>query len=91
MKDVFWGDVRGISALRGLLLVGRDEEVLGEMIRSGERKSSQCNVDWIGPGCVVETCSCQIKRWSVVGPHPTNQSAPPAVPFNYSKFNLTVS
>jgi hypothetical protein len=39
-------DVRGIGALRGLLLVGRDEEVLGEMVRSGERKSTRCNLDW---------------------------------------------
>jgi hypothetical protein len=32
-----------------------------------------------------------ILKLSVVGPHPTNQSALPVVPFNYSKFKLTVS
>ena len=32
-----------------------------------------------------------ILKLSVVGPHPTNQSAPSVVPFNYSKLNLTVS
>jgi ubiquitin-protein ligase E3 C len=59
MRDIFWEDVRGIRALRCMILVGRDEEVLGgwsaEMVRGGERKSTRCILDWIVADSVVET------------------------------------
>jgi ubiquitin-protein ligase E3 C len=42
MKNVFEGDVLGITGLRCLVLIGRDEEVLGRwssaMVASGERE-----------------------------------------------------
>ena len=58
MKDVFLGDVRSISAMRCMLLVGRAEvlgEWSGEMVRDGERKSTRRNLVWIGADGIVET------------------------------------